>query len=219
MGRRSLRNTTRGTNAVAGSIPERIASVPTASGDASIGDTGDAASADGNNQHVEREPDNVNGVSYVEVDPERIAEYIAGTGTDTGTDSGSGERRTRRSRSDAGKPRGTRKRKETPQNLDAVVTMIHTWASVLLKTPELMLDPDEAKKLSESYATFCDHHEVPMLTAKRMSEINLIATVGMMYLPRIIAIGQRRKHTRHMRTATKVVPIVEPIGHVQTVTM
>src|ERR1700722_17858935 len=48
-------------------------------------------------------------IGVVEVDPANLGEFIARGGTDSGRDSS----RKRGTRSDAGKPRGTRRRKET----------------------------------------------------------------------------------------------------------
>ena len=134
-------------------------------------------------------------VGTVEVDPAELGEFIASrSGSGDGSSSGSGRRR----RADAGQKRGTRKRKETPQNIEAVVTMVHTWASVILKTPELMLETSEVKALSESYSTFCEYHEVPVLTPKRMSEITLIATALSIYGTRFVAIAKRKRNERHI---------------------
>jgi hypothetical protein len=82
--------------------------------------------------------------------------------------------------------------------------MIHTWGAVLLKTPELMLSTDESQKLSESYAQFCEHHEVPVLTEKRMSEVNLIVAVLSIYGPRLIAINNRKKNERKSGNVTQM---------------
>lgn len=130
-------------------------------------------------------------IGVVEVNPEQLGEFIADRSASGDGDGGNG--RTRRKRADAGTTRGGRKRKETPQNIEALVTMVHTWASVILKTPELMLDQSEVKQLSSAYETFSEHHEVPMLTAKRMSEINLIAVALSIYGTRFVAISRRRK--------------------------
>jgi hypothetical protein len=80
--------------------------------------------------------------------------------------------------------------------------MIHTMAAVLLKTPELMLEESEIKKLSDAYETFTEYHEVPLLTPKRMSEVNLIATACMLYGPRLIAI--RNRHRDEKRQAQPI---------------
>jgi len=140
-----------------------------------------------------RESNNTQPIGVVEVDPSELGNVIAERAARR-DDNGDGKR-TRRSRSDAGVKRG-RKRKETPQNVEALVTMVHTWAAVVLKTPELMLDSDEVKQLSTAYETFTEFHEVPILTPKRMSEINLISTALIIYGTRFVAIKNRRKNQR-----------------------
>lgn len=137
-------------------------------------------------------------IGVVEVDPGELGDFIASR-TDSGNgdgDGNSGGGRTRRKRTDAGTKRGRRSKKEVPQNVEAVVTMIHTWASVLLKTPELMLDKGEVKTLSDAYSEFCNWHDVPVLTPKRMSEINLIAVACVTYGTRFVAITKRKKQER-----------------------
>ena len=138
------------------------------------------------------ESDKSKRIGVIEIDPGELSSFIASgsgkrSGTDTGSDTGSGKRER--------KQRGPNKRKkEAPQNVEAIVTMVHTWASVLLKTPELMLDSTEVKTLSDSYSTFCEYHEVPILTPKRMSEVNLIATALMVYGTRYAAWRSRKRN-------------------------
>lgn len=130
----------------------------------------------------------------------RVTEFDpADTTSDaTGDGNGSGDgKRTRRRRSDSGQRRTRKGRKEAPQNIEAVAGMIHTWASVLLKTPEIALDEDELKQLSHAYDNFSEHHEVPILTPKRMSEIQLVSTLLMMYGTRFIAISNRKRAERN----------------------
>lgn len=128
----------------------------------------------------------------VTVDPERINDYINDTTGDRDSSNRGAGTRKRRSYT-----RRNGKAKETLPNIEAVVTMVHTWASVLLKTPELMLDESEVKQLSESYATFCEYHTVPMITPKRMSEVNMIATLLALYGTRTVAIMKRRSSERN----------------------
>jgi hypothetical protein len=130
-------------------------------------------------------------IGIVEIDPERIAEFVAER-ADSGD--GSGERKPRRKRSPNGTRRdGNGKSKEASQNVEALVSMVHTWASVLLKTPELMLDDSEVKSLSDAYTKFSQYHEVPLLSAKRVSEVNLVAVALSLYGSRFIAIRNRKK--------------------------
>lgn len=130
-----------------------------------------------------------NGV--IEVDPNQLDAYIArdtsdGRDSSSGSDSDSGTRKrrtyTRRTRS-----------KEAPPNIEAVATMLHTLAATVLHTPELILAPEETKQLSDAYANFCEYHDVPILTPKRMSEIQLISTAFMIYGTRLVAIRNRKR--------------------------
>lgn len=141
--------------------------------------------------------DNVKRIGIVEVSPEQLDAELRESRERNGDSAGSGTGR--RQRSDKGTRRGTRTRKETPQNLEPVIEMVHTWASVLLKTPELMLDKNEIKTLSDSYTEFSKYHEIPILTPKRMSEVTLVATVCMIYGPRLIAIRNRVKSEKKER--------------------
>lgn len=145
-------------------------------------------------RNVNQQPVGSQHIGIVDVDPERLGEFIAER-ADSGNGNSDGNG-TRKRRADAGTKRGRRGKKETPANLEAVITMIHSWASVLLKTPELMLAESETKQLSDAYSTFCEYHEVPILTPKRMSEITLIACALSIYGTRVVAISQRRKQER-----------------------
>jgi hypothetical protein len=89
--------------------------------------------------------------------------------------------------------------------------MVHTWASVLLKTPEIELEQSEAKKLADAYNEFCQWHDVPILTPKRMSEINLVAVALSMYGPRYVAWRNRMKEERLNKRG-----IITPINQQQS---
>lgn len=131
-----------------------------------------------------------------EFDPSDYDSVRVGTGTESSSGDG---KRGRKPRSDSGKQRGRKATKGSPQNVEALVGMVHTWASVILKTPELMLAPDEVKQLSAAYEQFTEYHEVPLLTPKRMSEINLISTALFMYGTRLVAIKNRKTTERNAR--------------------
>jgi hypothetical protein len=203
--RRTLRKPIRFTEPVSGdgNVAESV------SGTEQNSDT----STDGNDSHVDGQSFSVKRdgdsgtIGIIEVNPEQLGDYInSRTGSGTGDGDGSGTRR--RTRSDAGKPRGTRKRKAIDQNYEAVVSMVHTWASVLLKTPEIELEQSEAKKLADAYNEFCQYHNVPILTPKRMSEINLVAVALTLYGPRYVAWRARMKQQRQEKHG-----IVTPINH------
>lgn len=154
--------------------------------------------------HDDNEPNSAKPIGIVEVNPDNLRDFInndragIGSGGSGGSDTGTGKRKyTRRNT-------GKRTNKETTPNVEALVTMVHTWASVLLKTPELMLSQDESKQLSESYAEFSQYHEVPLLTPKRMSEVNLIGCMLALYGTRFVAIRNRRKNEHNTSNVTPI---------------
>lgn len=162
-----------------------------------VGDT----SADDNNAHGES--NGVERIGVVEIDPAKLGEYINRDTAGDGDGNSSGGR-TRKQRSDSGAKRTRRGKVQAAQDLAPIATMISTWASVLLKTPELMLDKDEAKTLSESYATFSEYHTVPITTPKRVSEVNLIATVLLLAGTRLVAIRNRKKDEKRAGNVTPI---------------
>lgn len=167
-------------------------------------------SADPDDRESVNEPVQPKPISIVDVDPSQLGEFIASRAAAGSGDNSDGSR-TRRQRSDSGVKRGRKSRKEAPQNIEALVTMVHTWASVLLKTPELQLDASEVKQLSSAYETFTEYHEVPILTPKRMSEINLISTALIIYGTRFVAVRNRRKNEK--RDNVTQMPNRVNIGH------
>ena len=150
------------------------------------------------------------GVSgHVEFDPNEYERTVIGNAAEP--DNGNSDsNRTRRRRADAGQPRGARaaRRATAQETIKPFVEMAHTWAAVLLKTPELAITSDESKQLSDAYETFCKYHNVPVMTAKRMSELQLIGPLGMVYGTRFVAIMDRKKAERAQRRA----PIVSITG-------
>lgn len=169
-------------------------------------------SADTHDRNAHNEPNSVERIGVVEVNPEQLGEFIAERAAER-DDSGTGNgNNTRKRRSDSGVKRGRKSRKEAPQNIDAVVSMIHTWASVLLKTPELMLEESEVKQLSEAYNTFSEYHEVPLITPKRMSEVNLVCVALVIYGSRVVAIRNRHKQERTKGNVTQM-PNRATVGH------
>jgi hypothetical protein len=168
------------------------------------------SSVDGNGNERESDASSIGSVRIVEVDPEQLGEYIA-NGTGESDSSGDGTRK-RRKRGPNKRTTGAKKAQET---IAPFLLMAHNWASVFLRTPELCLSQDEAQKLSDSYSTFCEYHDVPVLSAKRLSEINLIASLALVYFPRIVAVRNRIKEEKINRTRN----VTEfPSSHQSTVT-
>lgn len=164
---------------------------------------------DGTGNDNEHEPVSNGSIGYVTVDPSNLGEFIASGGS-TGNNDGSG--RTRKPRSDAGKPRGTRAgKKKAQETVEPFLMMAHQWAAVLLHTPELELEQNEAKQLSDAYAVFCQHHDIPVLSEKRMSEINLIGAALIIYGPRMVAVRNRIKQESRAKRAKNVTPFQQPM--------
>lgn len=173
-------------------------------------------SADADDRDANEQPNGAVGVGVVEVSPERLGEFIEQRAGERGDDSGSGDgsgSRTRKRRADAGTARGKRGGKKETQNIEPLITMVHTWGAILLKTPELMLTADESKKLSDSYAVFCEYHDVPVMTPKRMSEINLIVAIATLYGPRLIATRNRKRAEKGNGRVQQMPPVRSAVTH------
>ncbi len=145
---------------------------------------------------------NGGGIPVVEIDPSELDGYIAGNSGDSGD---SGEPRKRRGRKPGSRNKsGAKKAQET---VEPFLLMAHQWAAVFLKTPEIALGPEEAKQLSDAYSNFCEYHEIPILSPKRMSEVNMIAALLLVYGPRIIAVRNRIKEEARVKKAKNITPI------------
>jgi hypothetical protein len=187
---------------------EGVSSQPTRSTDRSVArQSGSVATDDRNAVTDDRNTDNEpvaverDGVDIISVDPSELGEFIArdtaerSAGTGTGSDSSgdrTGKRRTYTRRTS---------RKETVQDIAPVLDMVHTLAAAILHAPEMLLDTEETKQVSDAYTTFCKHHEVPAVTAKRMSEVVLIGVALKVYGTRFVAIRNRKKMENAERAA------------------
>jgi hypothetical protein len=200
---RRTRNTVNGTGKPI--VPSAVAAGdPTDGIPVTISDDGRVEQvADGASDQPANEPDGPSVIGTVEVDPERIDAYIADAeqrNDSDGANSASQPRATRRAR-------GPNKAR-SPQTLDvAAINMMFVTFSVMLKTPELALDPTEAKQLADTYNEFAKHHEIPVMNAKRMSELNLGGAVLTIIGPRLMGLFLKKKHNGPQR--------VEPIRPAQ----
>jgi hypothetical protein len=200
MANRSLRRSYGGDASNSNGISTAVGSEPGSESESvdGIADANQELDGTGN----EREPDtigNSSSVGVVEIDPEQLGDYIAGNGAGAESDSGTRKRRGR-------KPGTKNGRKKAEASVKPFLLMAHQWAAVLLKTPELMIDETEAQSLSDAYDVFCEHHEVPILSPKRMSEINLIAAMALVYGPRFVAVRNRTKDEKKIKHAKNVTP-------------
>lgn len=150
---------------------------------------------DGEHDESESNSDGVIGVRII--DPERIDEYIrdAASGTDSGTDSGTRKRRGPR----AGYKRRTAGAKKAADSIEPFLVMIHAMMATKFAMPELALEPEEAKRLNDAYANFCAHHKIPILSEKRVSEIQLCSALFMVYGTRFTAVRNRMKNAKNRK--------------------
>lgn len=166
----------------------------------------DEQPTNGDGEHNEPNSNSAGRVSYVEIDPDKLGEYINGGGATDGGDSGT---RKRRGRKPGSKNRTAAKKAE--DSVAPFLMMAHQWAAVFLKTPEIMLSQDEAKQLSDAYTNFCEYHEIPVMSDKRMSEVNMIIALAMVYGPRAIAVRNRLREEAQAKRAKNVTPIQQAV--------
>ena len=197
--RRSYSETRQSNDAVRDTVDSESERVTELAG--GIENTDTESNSDGSDN--ERNADGASGsIGVVTIDPEHISDYIANGGTDSG-DSGTGKR-TRRKR---GPNKRTLNKKSATETIEPFLGMVHTLAATVLKTPELLLEDDECKQLSNAYVEFCKHHDVPVLSEKRMSEVQLVSAMFMIYGPRVFAMRARWKEEAAARRAKNVTPI------------
>lgn len=117
--------------------------------------------------------------SFDTVDPVAVTD-------DRTTDSGDTGRR-------RGRPKGSKNKigLQPPPNLiadfEALLLSVHFMGAKLLSTPELELEPEEAKKLADAIKEVARHYSLAM-EPKKLALYQLAFTAGGIYGPRFIAI-------------------------------
>lgn len=196
--RRSYGGTRESEGELSGIIEGDVGSKPDESGTVNTDDN--ATIVDGTDD--ERDIGSVSGIGSVTIDPAELDEYIA-SDRDSGTDNGTGKR--------PRKKRGPNKRttgaKKAQDSIAPFVMMIHTLMAS--KVPEMAMTPDEAERVSSAYVNFCEHHDIPILSAKRLSEVELVSMLWMVYGTRVIAIRNRMKEDARAAKARNVTPITQ----------
>jgi len=113
-----------------------------------------------------------------------------------------------------GRPKGSRNAsgkpatKEASADLTSILLSLHWMGSVLLKTPELALEEEEAKKLGAAIARVNAEYGNVILPPKAAAWINLGVVAGAIYGPRIIAAKNNHKKTPEARAATPAAQIM-----------
>lgn len=205
MADRTLRRAYKGANRDTDSVSNGIGSDEGSESEQSIGVADTDTIVDRDSNGLESDTNGVSGIGTVTIDPEQLGDYISGS--DGSGDSG--EPRKRRGRK-PGSKNGTGKKKAA-DSVEPFLIMAHQWAAVLLHTPEIALSEPEAKQLSDAYTNFCEYHDVPVLSPKRMSEINLIAACFVVYGPRFVAARNRMKESKKVKHAKNVTEFVSPV--------
>lgn len=177
-------------------------------------DAGTESRTTTDDRHVDGASNGVvsDGVRVIEVDPANLGEFIARDSAESA--SGTGSNSSDRTRS--GRKQYTRRttRKETATDLVPVLDMVHTLAAALLHAPELLLDKDETKSVADAYGKFCEYHETPGLTPKRMSEIVLVGVALKVYGTRFVAIRNRKVAEKRESANVTQMPSRANVSHV-----
>lgn len=88
----------------------------------------------------------------------------------------------------------------------------HMMLSMITKTPELMLNEQEAKTLASAMEKVARHYDIGGASQKTVDWVNLVTALGAVYGTRIVMYSaskkQRRDEDRKNRP-TNVVPITE----------
>jgi len=83
---------------------------------------------------------------------------------------------------------------------------IHALLAQNTKTPEIEITHDEGVEFMERAGNVMRHYAV-QTTQKTMDWIAFVGVAAVMYIPRTIAISNRRQMERHERAMTGVVPL------------
>lgn len=110
--------------------------------------------------------------------------------------------RKRRGRPTGSKNGTTTKRKETSQDLTAVIFSLHTMAAAFTKIPELELDEAESKKIGDAVSKVNELYGGIILSEKTQAWINLTFAVGAVYGPRAIAYKMRTANEAKKKPVT-----------------
>lgn len=109
-----------------------------------------------------------------------------------------GEQRKRRGRPAGSKnaAKSASSRKETSQDLTAILMGLHMMGAAFTKIPELELEESEAKKLGDALARVNELYNGILLTDKQRAWIGLAMAAGTIYGPRLVAHKMRLKNEK-----------------------
>lgn len=134
-----------------------------------------------------------------------------GSSSGTGTEINSGRRR----RSDAGRIRGPRTTKASVQaglgGFDDAIFAIHLFLAGICRSPELELDQEEAKKVTEALDRLSSHYNVAPSETTRVW-MNFVGAMGSVYGPRVVSIYTRAKAPKKKSEVSNVEPLFPNMG-------
>jgi hypothetical protein len=132
------------------------------------------------------------------------------TSSESGTSSTSS-----RASSPSGKSRAnttTRTPAQKRETLEALMFSLHLSAAAMLKTPELAITEKESARLVLAWQHVLDVYGIPEVSEKTAAAMELAGAAGAVYLPRMLAIGLRKKKNR----PAIVTPFPSPAPQQQT---
>jgi hypothetical protein len=159
---------------------------------------------DGFEQPVKRSDDGDSKPTDRITEPERTTERIAGFDSvspfdiiDNGperTDSSSSGQPRRRGRPPGSRNRNTAQEKATPNliaDFESLLLSVHFMGAKILSIPEMEIDAEESKKLSDAIKNVAKHYAVN-IDPKKLAWAQLAAAAGGIYVPRFIAASKRQ---------------------------
>lgn len=105
---------------------------------------------------------------------------------------------------DTGAKRGRPKKERVELDKAAVARQLigsHMMMGSMLGLPELLLTEKQAEQMAEALCDFSREYDWDP-DPKVMASVNLIATAGFVYVPKVIAIAKRVKETKARRPRT-----------------
>jgi hypothetical protein len=88
----------------------------------------------------------------------------------------------------------------------------HAIAAKLMRAPELMIGPDEAKTLAKAIKQILAQYPVN-ISPKAMAFYQLMAAASIVYVPRMVAIaGRKAKESSAKKQQANMMPVVTPQG-------
>lgn len=104
--------------------------------------------------------------------------------------------RKRRGRKPGSRNTTTKASKQASADLTQLLMSLHFMAAALVKTPELILEQDEAKRLGEAINRVNDLYGGIVLSEKAQAWLNLGVAAGTIYGPRFIASSINKKNKK-----------------------